>query len=181
LVGNLWYKKFKIKLKKGLTFCKIGCNITKIIYGRLKMENEIGEYVFGNLVTLDDITIEDMELNKIWVNDLSGEDEDGFDETSIRPLLNKNNITKEMFKHFVEISILIKIKDTEMYGSANINEDGNIEAISIWHDNLWENIENIYENNGKIYLNNLVPIFNEKDNVYEYIYGEDRANKIKIE
>ena len=137
------------------------------------------EYVFGGLVTLDDITLEDMKSNKVWVNDLSGENEDGFDETSIRPLLNVDNITKEMVEAFVEVSILIKIKGTEIYGSANIDAEGNLEVISIWHNESWENIEKVCSENEKIILTNLVSVFNESDNEYEYYWRKDRAKRIQ--
>jgi len=137
------------------------------------------EYVFGDLITLDDITIEDIMSNKVWVNDLSGENEDGFDKTSIRPLLNVDNITKEMVEAFVEVSILIKIKGTEIYGSANIDTEGNLEVISIWHNESWENIEKVYSENEKIILTNLVSVFNESDKEYEYYWRKDRAKRIK--
>ena len=37
---------------------------------------------------------------------------------------------------------------------------------------------NIVSKNEKIYIKNLVPIFGESDNTYEYVYGKDVANKI---
>jgi hypothetical protein len=76
------------------------------------------------------------------------------------------------------IYILVQIKDTEIYGFAIVNEYGNLETIAIWHENSWKEIENIYNKDKKIYLINLVPIFNENNCVYEYEYGKSNANKI---
>ena len=144
-----------------------------------KMSTKSIEYVFGGLVTLDDITIEDMKSNKVWVNDLSGEYEDDFDETSIRPLLHADNVTKKMLESFVEVSILIKVKGTGVYGSANIDPEGNLEVISVWANKAWENIESVYSESEKIILINLVSIFNENDNEYEYSWGKDKAKRRK--
>ena len=140
----------------------------------------MAQYELGKLMNLDEITIDDQKKNKIWVNDLSGEDEDDFDETSMRPLLNENTITKEIVngKTFLEVSILVQIKDTEIYGSAHIDENGNLNTIMMWQDDSWQEIENIVSKNEKIYIKNLVPIFGESDNTYEYVYGKDVANKI---
>jgi len=143
------------------------------------MSKKSVEYVFGDLVTLDDITIEDMMSNKVWVNDLSGESEDGFDETSIRPLLNVDNITKEMVESFLEVSILIKIKGTEIYGSANIDIEGNLEVVLVWHNESWENIEKVYSESERIIITTLVSVFNESDNEYEYYWGTEKAKKIR--
>jgi len=136
------------------------------------------EYLFGDLVALDNITIEDMMSNKVWVNDLSGESEDGFDETSIRPLLNVDNITKEMVESFLDVSILIKIKGTDIYGSANIDIKGNLDVVLVWYNESWKNIEKIHTKSEKIILTNLVSVFNESDNEYEYYWGTEKAKRI---
>ncbi|MDR0321415.1 MAG: hypothetical protein LBI28_07910 [Treponema sp.] len=134
------------------------------------------EYKLGSIKNLDQITIDEQKEYKIWVNDLSGESESGFDESSIRPLLECDKITKTLIGDFFLVYILVKIVDTEIYGSAIVSEAGNLETIAIWYENSWKEIEDIYSNDKKIYLENLVPIFDENNCVFEYEYGKGRCN-----
>ena len=68
------------------------------------------KWTLGELKNLDDISIDDMTANPIWANDLSGEWEDGFDESSERPLIGANDVTEKMLsgKHYCLVPSNIK-------------------------------------------------------------------------
>jgi hypothetical protein len=92
-------------------------------------------YKTGKSKSLDDITLTDVLENPIWEWALGEEGIDGQDETWQRPIIDTDNVTKEIYNP----TITLKIKETDIYGSAEYdNESGSISAISIWSDNEWK-------------------------------------------
>ncbi len=85
--------------------------------------------------SLDDITLDDALKYPIWEWALDEEEEDGQDETWQRPIVDTDNVTDDIYNP----TITIKIKDTELFGSAEYDNDTqSLSAISIWFDNEWK-------------------------------------------
>lgn len=92
-------------------------------------------YTTGKSKSLDDITLDDVLKYPIWEWALGEEGEDGQDETWQRPIIDTDNITDDIFNP----TITLKIKDTELFGSAEFdNETQSLSAISVWLDNEWK-------------------------------------------
>jgi hypothetical protein len=91
-------------------------------------------YKTGQSKPLDDISLNDVLQYPIWEWALDEEGIEGQDETWQRPVLNTNDVTDEMFTP----TITLKIKDTEIYASAEYeSNDETISAISVWNENHW--------------------------------------------
>lgn len=91
-------------------------------------------YKTGKSKPLEKITLEDILENPIWEWSLDEENNDEQDETWQRPIIETDNVTKEMFNP----TITLKIKDSDIYGSAEYDSDTeSLSAISIWKDNEW--------------------------------------------
>ena len=89
-------------------------------------------YTTGKSKSLDDITLDDALKYPIWEWALDEEEEDGQDETWQRPIVDTDNVTDDIYNP----TITIKIKDTELFGSAEYDNDTqSLSAISIWFDN----------------------------------------------
>ena len=94
-------------------------------------------YTTGKSKSLDAITIEDVLKYPIWEWALDEEGEDGQDETWQRPIIDTDNVTDDIYNP----TITIKIKDTELFGSAEFdNETQSLSAISIWIDSEWKTL-----------------------------------------
>ena len=94
-------------------------------------------YTTGKSKSLDDITLDDALKFPIWEWALDEEGEDGQDETWQRPIIDTDNVTDEIYNP----TITIKIKDTELFGSAEFdNETQSLSAISVWLDNEWKTL-----------------------------------------
>jgi len=92
-------------------------------------------YTTGKSKSLDDITLDDALKYPIWEWALDEEGEDGQDETWQRPIVDTDNVTDDIYNP----TITIKIKDTELFGSAEYDNDTqSLSAISIWLDNEWK-------------------------------------------
>jgi hypothetical protein len=92
-------------------------------------------YTTGKSKSLDDITLEDTLKYPIWEWALDEEGEDGQDETWQRPIIDTDNVTDDIYNP----TVTIKIKDTELFGSAEFdNETQSLSAISVWLDNEWK-------------------------------------------
>jgi hypothetical protein len=92
-------------------------------------------YKTGKLKSLEDITLTDVLEYPIWEWALDEEGVEGQDETWQRPIISTNNVTDEIYNP----TITLKIKETDIYGSAEYdNETGSISAISIWTNNEWK-------------------------------------------
>lgn len=92
-------------------------------------------YTTGKSKSLDDITLDDALKYPIWEWALDEEGEDGQDETWQRPIIDTDNVTDDIYNP----TITIKIKDTELFGSAEFdNEKQSLSAISVWFDNEWK-------------------------------------------
>jgi len=92
-------------------------------------------YTTGKSKSLDDITLDDVLKYPIWEWALGEEGEDEQDETWQRPIIDTDNITDDIFNP----TITLKIKDTELFGSAEFdNETQSLSAISVWLDNEWK-------------------------------------------
>ncbi len=92
-------------------------------------------YTTGKSKSLDDITLDDALKYPIWEWALDEEEEDGQDETWQRPIVDTDNVTDDIYNP----TITIKIKDTELFGSAEYDNDTqSLSAISIWFDNEWK-------------------------------------------
>lgn len=91
-------------------------------------------YTTGKSKSLEDITLEDALKYPIWEWALDEEEEEGQDETWQRPIIDTDNITREINNP----TITLKIKDTALYGSAEFdNQAQSLSAISIWNNNEW--------------------------------------------
>ena len=89
----------------------------------------------GKSKSLDDITLDDVLKYPIWEWALDEEGEEGQDETWQRPIIDTDNVTDEIYNP----TISLKIKDTELYGSAEFDiESQTLSAISIWVKTEWE-------------------------------------------
>ena len=92
-------------------------------------------YSTGKSKSLDDITLEDVLKFPIWEWALDEEGEEGQDETWQRPIIDTDNVTDEIYNP----TITFKIKDTDLFGSAEFDSDTQtLSAISIWLDNKWK-------------------------------------------
>ena len=76
-------------------------------------------YTTGKSKSLDDITLDDALKYPIWEWALDEEGEDGQDETWQRPIVDTDNVTDDIYNP----TITIKIKDTELFGSAEYDND----------------------------------------------------------
>jgi hypothetical protein len=94
-------------------------------------------YTTGKSKSLDEITLEDALTYPIWEWALDEEGEDGQDETWQRPIIDTDNVTDDIYNP----TITIKIKDTELFGSAEFdNETQSLSAISVF-DNEWKTLD----------------------------------------
>jgi hypothetical protein len=94
-------------------------------------------YTTGKSKSLDDITLEDALKYPIWEWALDEEGEDGQDETWQRPIIDTDNVTDDIYNP----TITIKIKDTELFGSAEFDsETQSLSAISVWLDSEWKTL-----------------------------------------
>jgi hypothetical protein len=93
--------------------------------------------LLGNLVRLEDLTGEDFLRHPVWVNDLSAESIFGFDETSVRPVLEEVSVTREMALHFLELSIALREIRSGLLFTANYREDGQLDCVAAWKDGNW--------------------------------------------
>lgn len=92
-------------------------------------------YTTGKSKSLDDITLDDALKYPIWEWALDEEGEDGQDETWQRPIIDTDNVTSDIYNP----TITLKIKDTELFGSAEFDNDTqSISAISVWLDDEWK-------------------------------------------
>lgn len=92
-------------------------------------------YTTGKSKSLDDITLDDALKYPIWEWALDEEGEEGQDETWQRPIVDTDNVTDDIYNP----TITIKIKDTDLFGSAEFDNDTqSLSAISIWIDNEWK-------------------------------------------
>jgi len=96
------------------------------------------KFNLGELKNLDDITIDDMKENPIWVNDLSGETVEGYDESSERPVLNTNNVTKKLISKFFSVTILIYCDELKLHGAANVESLTETSTLVFWKDRKWQ-------------------------------------------
>ena len=128
----------------------------------------------GDLKGLEDVTLSDFDTHPIWVTDLSGEGAAGFDETAQRPVLECTDVTKQMLKQFVDVSVAINVTDTDFRGSANIDRNLGLSCIAIWHDGKWKNPKNIatFPDGADV---RAVPTINGQERKYRHITGTDRA------
>jgi hypothetical protein len=100
-------------------------------------------FQLGNLKRLEDMSLSDFTEHPIWVADLSGECDDGFDETSQRPVVGTCDVTKSMLKEFVSVSVLIAISGTDIQGTADVSEDLNLSTLCLWQDDEWKSPKEI--------------------------------------
>lgn len=132
-------------------------------------------YKIGKSKSLEDITLDDVLKNPIWEWALDEEDNDVQDETWQRPIIETDNVTNEMFNP----TITLKIKNTEIYGSAEFdNEAESLSAISIWQENEWISLHEFEKSTPFIFVS--LPKINGIENV-EFICGNllnDFAKKI---
>ncbi len=92
-------------------------------------------YKTGKSKSLDDITLDDALKNPIWEWALDEEGEEGQDETWQRPIIDTDKVTDDIYNP----TITLKIKETELFGSAEFdNETQSLSAISIWLDKEWK-------------------------------------------
>lgn len=92
-------------------------------------------YSTGKSKSLDDITLEDVLKFPIWEWALDEEGEEGQDETWQRPIIDTDNVTDEIYNP----TITFKIKDTDLFGSAEFDSDTQtLSAISIWLYSKWK-------------------------------------------
>jgi len=92
-------------------------------------------YSTGKSKSLADITLEDALKYPIWEWALDEEGEERQDETCQRPIIDTDNVTDDIYSP----TITFKIKDTEVFGSAEFDNDTqSLSAISIWLDNSWK-------------------------------------------
>lgn len=132
----------------------------------------------GKLKNLEEITLDDMYQNPIWVNDLSGENDEESDETSERPLIGATDVTKQVLKEFVSVSIFIKVVGSNMYGSAHYDEDGNLSAMSFWSDKSWQSPSAIFPKGEKVIVEAIPSIEGEKNCRFILNIDKDIATKI---
>lgn len=84
------------------------------------------------------MTIHDYFQHPIWVNDLSGESKSGFDETSERPYLGNDSVSRALLSQFFQVSVLVKI-DGCFDGVADFMGKGDeIFALNAWHEGKWK-------------------------------------------
>ena len=93
--------------------------------------------LLGNLVRLESLTGDDLVRHPIWVNDLSGESSIGFDETSIRPVLEEVSVTRQLARQYAELSIALQDTESDALFSANYRDDGQLECVATWKDEKW--------------------------------------------
>lgn len=93
--------------------------------------------LLGNLKKLEEMTIHDYFHHPIWVNDLSGESKRGFDETSERPYLGNDSVSRALFSQFFQVSVLVKI-DSQFDGVAYFMGKDEIFTLSVWHEGKWK-------------------------------------------
>ena len=131
-------------------------------------------FTLGELKGLEEITLEDFAASPIWVTDLSGEDSTGFDETSQRPIIECANVTEQILRKFVDVSIAITVIDTKLKGSANIERNLSLSCIAIWHNEKWTNPKDInsFPTNARILS---IPTINGEARCFDYISGTDKA------
>ncbi len=134
-------------------------------------------WTLGELKNLDDISLDDMKNYPIWINDLSGEWENGFDESSERPLIGANDITDDILSEFVSISVLVKFPDQNEFGSANLEDDGSVSCIAVWRNNEWVIGSKAFQEQSDIELSVIPSIIGEEDVTYIYDPKSDIGNK----
>lgn len=122
----------------------------------------------GPLKRLEDITLQDMRENPIWVCDLSGEWEEGYDETSQRPLTEANHVTEDMLDEFVSVSVLIKFTNSDEWGSADVDENGNLCALAVWRENEWIDGRHAFDGKEQVELE-VIPVILGGD-THHYVY-----------
>lgn len=130
--------------------------------------------VLGDLNRLEDMTLSDSETHPIWVNDLSGEGVEGFDETSRRPVIGCTDVTREILKRYVEVSVAIRIANSGLLGCANVERDLRLSCIAIWKGGEWLAPKDVAGslNGAEICV---VPTIDGKARVYRHVAETDRA------
>ena len=135
-------------------------------------------YKLGQLKKLETISIDEFKEHPVWVCDLSGESKKGYDETSIRPILEDVNITSGLERKFVSVEFLIKIVDKDIWGTASYLNKKQITSIGLWLDKSWKTIHeaNLLEEDVII---EVVPEIHGKKGV-KYMYNPKTVKAEKI-
>jgi hypothetical protein len=116
--------------------------------------NKFGSsYQLGANKQLEKFVLDDMKEYPVWVNDLSGEFEDGFDESSQRPIIGEINVNKRFAREFLTVTILVKDSDSNIYATVNYEQDGTFSTLCIWQDNSWIGSDDLFPNlESKIFI-----------------------------
>ncbi len=94
-------------------------------------------YTTGKSKPIDELSLDDILKSTIWEYALDEEGVEGQDESWIRPILDTNDVTDEIFSPI----ITIKIKNTDIYGCGEYDSDtDSIVGISICVDNEWKSL-----------------------------------------
>jgi hypothetical protein len=95
-------------------------------------------YRLGELKKLEKMRIRDFKDHPVWVCDLSGESTRGHDETSIRPLLDEVDVTPRFARRFVSVELLIRIPETDTWGTASYQDKDTLSTLGFWIENSWQ-------------------------------------------
>ena len=94
-------------------------------------------YKTGKSKPIDELSLDEILKNTIWEYALDEEGIEGQDESWIRPIIDTNDVTDDIFSPI----ITIKIKDTDIYGCGEYDNDtDSIVGISICVDNEWKSL-----------------------------------------
>jgi hypothetical protein len=89
---------------------------------------------FGTPKSLDEITLTDVQQHPIWLWVWeAGLEQQAEDETWQYPVTNTTDVTAGM----IEPIISLRIKGTELIGSASYDPEAALEAIAVWQDGAW--------------------------------------------
>lgn len=92
-------------------------------------------YKTGKSKPIEEITLADFLEHPIWEYALDEEGVEGQDESWIRPVVDTDNVTEEIYSPI----IALKIEDSAIYGCGEYdNETESIVGISICADGVWK-------------------------------------------
>lgn len=123
------------------------------------------------------ITLDDLKKNRVWVNDCSGEWEDGHDESSIRPVLDMDDVSHALLQAYASVSVLAECTGTGELCSIDIEPDGGVACLAVWRNSEWITGRNAFDGFPEIEIKAIPSILGERDVCFLYDPRTDKGKR----
>lgn len=133
------------------------------------------KYEAGTSKPMEEVTLQDMLEYPIWTFALDEEGIDGQDETWQKPILSR-----DVKKEYLDVYILLKIKNTDQYISGNLYTDKmTLSDIALWKNGRWLAIGDTDELEYPLYLIS-APSIENIENVKFVVNNQKQKGELAI-